>query len=70
VTDRGPGIDITQLPDGRMGVRESILGRMERAGGSARIVAGPGGTGTSVRLSMPRGEAAGLGAPPIEQDTK
>jgi signal transduction histidine kinase len=70
VTDRGPGIDITQLPDGRMGVRESILGRMERAGGSARIVAGPGGTGTSVRLSMPRGEAAGLGAPPIEQDTR
>lgn len=70
VTDRGPGIDITQLPGGRMGVRESILGRMERAGGSARIVAGPGGTGTSVRLSMPRGEAAGLGAPPIEQDTR
>lgn len=53
VTDRGPGIDLTQLPEGRMGVRESILGRMERAGGSARFVAGPGGRGTSVRLSMP-----------------
>lgn len=54
VTDRGAGLDLNALPDGRMGVRESILGRMERAGGTARIVPGPGGTGTSVRLSMPR----------------
>lgn len=52
VTDRGPGLDPERLPEGRMGVRESILGRMERAGGSARIVPGPGG-GTSVRLEMP-----------------
>lgn len=52
VTDRGPGLDAERLPEGRMGVRESILGRMERAGGSARIVPGPGG-GTSVRLAMP-----------------
>ncbi len=54
VTDRGPGLDPNALPDGRMGVRESILGRMSRAGGSANIVAGPGGTGTSIRLEMPR----------------
>ncbi|MFC5339095.1 ATP-binding protein [Leucobacter denitrificans] len=54
VTDRGPGLDLNALPDGRMGVRESILGRMSRAGGSANIVAGPGGTGTSIRLEMPR----------------
>ncbi|MBO1902288.1 PspC domain-containing protein [Leucobacter weissii] len=54
VTDRGPGIRIDAIPDGRMGVRESILGRMERAGGSARFVPGPGGAGTSVRLSVPR----------------
>ncbi len=53
VTDRGPGLDTESLPEGRMGVRESIIGRMERAGGSARIVPGPGGTGTSVRLAMP-----------------
>ena len=53
VTDRGPGLDVDALPEGRMGVRESILGRMARAGGSARIVPGPGGRGTSVRLSMP-----------------
>ena len=53
VTDRGPGFDLEGLPEGRMGVRESILGRMQRAGGEARIVPGPGGSGTAVRLSMP-----------------
>lgn len=54
VTDRGPGVDPEDLPPGRMGVRESILGRMARAGGTAKIVPGPGGQGTSVRLAMPR----------------
>ena len=53
IADRGPGLDLSNLPDGRMGVRESILGRMERAGGGARIVPGPSG-GTSVRLNIPR----------------
>lgn len=57
VTDRGPGLDPGNLPDGRMGVRESILGRMERAGGSARIMPGPGGAGTAVRLAIPRDAA-------------
>ena len=52
VTDRGAGVDLGALPEGRMGVRESILGRMERAGGTAAYAAGPGG-GTSVRLAMP-----------------
>ncbi|WP_245907465.1 sensor histidine kinase [Leucobacter massiliensis] len=54
VTDRGPGLDLGTLPEGRMGVRESILGRMERAGGTASIVPGPGGSGTAVRLGIPR----------------
>ncbi|PIJ05854.1 hypothetical protein BMH30_14495, partial [Leucobacter sp. OLES1] len=56
-TDRGPGLDPAELPEGRMGVRESILGRMERAGGTARIVPGPGGAGTAVRLAMPMAAA-------------
>lgn len=54
VTDRGPGLDPDRLPEGRMGVRDSIVGRMARAGGTAKIVPGPGGSGTSVRLEMPR----------------
>jgi len=53
VTDRGPGFDLEQLPENRMGVRDSIIGRMQRAGGTAGIVAGPGGAGTAVRLAMP-----------------
>ncbi|SJN10270.1 two-component system sensor kinase [Leucobacter sp. 7(1)] len=65
VTDRGPGLDLEQLPPGRMGVRDSILGRMERAGGTARIVPGPGG-GTSVRLGIPRHDPAPLSAPSEE----
>lgn len=56
VTDRGPGFDLSALPTDRMGVTGSIIGRMERAGGTARIVPGPGGAGTSVRLSISRGE--------------
>ncbi|WP_053384770.1 ATP-binding protein [Leucobacter celer] len=60
VTDRGPGLDPDALPEGRMGVRESILGRMDRAGGTAAIVPGPGGSGTSVRLSIPRAGGAGV----------
>lgn len=53
ITDRGPGIDLEKLPEGRIGVRESIIGRMRRAGGQARFMAGPGGSGTAVRLSLP-----------------
>lgn len=63
VTDRGPGLDLGALPEGRMGVRESILGRMERAGGTARFVPGPGGAGTSVRLSMPLEEPGSVSEP-------
>lgn len=53
ITDRGAGVDLDRLPEGRMGVRESIIGRMQRAGGSARFSPGPGGTGTAVRLTLP-----------------
>ncbi len=38
VRDRGPGFDPDDIPADRRGVRESILGRMERHGGQARIV--------------------------------
>ncbi|MHA3723337.1 ATP-binding protein [Leucobacter sp. HY1910] len=57
VTDRGPGVDVGALPEGRMGVRESILGRIERASGTASIRPGPGGAGTTVRLSVARDPA-------------
>lgn len=54
VRDRGPGFDLDSVPPDRLGVRESIIGRMRRAGGSAQVHPGPGG-GTEVALLLPRG---------------
>src|SRR3954469_8941183 len=54
VRDRGPGFDLADVPGDRRGVRESILGRMERHGGRARIHTAGGG-GTEVELVMERG---------------
>jgi signal transduction histidine kinase len=50
VRDRGPGFDVDALPDGRFGVRESIIGRMKRAGGHAAVT--PLDTGTEIHLSI------------------
>jgi signal transduction histidine kinase len=62
VRDRGPGFDLDAIPDDRLGVRQSILGRMERHGGRAEVVTAPG-EGTEVRLYVPRTPAASP-APP------
>jgi signal transduction histidine kinase len=51
VRDRGRGFDPAAVPPDRQGVRESIIGRMERAGGSAEIRSGPDG-GTEVVLAV------------------
>lgn len=51
VRDRGPGFDLAEVPPDRLGVRESIIGRMQRAGGTARVHRAPGG-GTEVALSL------------------
>jgi signal transduction histidine kinase len=53
VRDRGKGFDLDGVPLDRMGIRESIIGRMERNGGSARVKTGPG-EGTEVMLTMKR----------------
>jgi phage shock protein PspC (stress-responsive transcriptional regulator) len=55
VRDRGPGFDPAAVPGDRRGVRESIVGRMERHGGRAAIHAAPGGGGTEVELVLVRG---------------
>jgi signal transduction histidine kinase len=51
VRDRGIGFDPEQMPADRRGVAESIRGRMERVGGTARIVSAPG-EGTEVELEL------------------
>ncbi len=55
VKDRGAGFDPATIPDSRQGIRESIVNRMERNGGTAEIISAPG-TGTEVRLRLPRGQ--------------
>jgi signal transduction histidine kinase/phage shock protein PspC (stress-responsive transcriptional regulator) len=52
VRDRGPGFDLDAIPQDRLGVRESIVGRMTRHGGVAKVDSTPG-EGTEVRLTMP-----------------
>ena len=51
VRDRGPGFDPAAIPADRRGLRESIVGRMERAGGRALINSAPG-AGTEVELVL------------------
>lgn len=53
VRDRGPGFDPAAIGSDRHGVRESIVGRMERNGGSARVTSAPGAA-TEVRLTIGR----------------
>jgi len=56
VRDRGVGFDPSAVPADRRGVRESIVGRMERHGGRAVVHTAPG-AGTEVELSVERAQA-------------
>lgn len=51
VRDRGTGFDPSATPEDRLGVRGSIIDRMERHGGAAEIRSTPG-EGTEVRLHL------------------
>lgn len=53
VRDHGDGFDLDQVPLDRFGVRESIIGRVRRRGGDARVVVMADG-GTEVHLYLPR----------------
>jgi two-component system NarL family sensor kinase len=52
ITDRGCGFDPAATLPSRRGIRESISGRMQAAGGSAAIASHPG-AGTAVTVSWP-----------------
>jgi signal transduction histidine kinase/phage shock protein PspC (stress-responsive transcriptional regulator) len=51
VRDRGAGFDPANIPEDRRGVRDSIVGRVERHGGQVSIRSAPG-EGTEVELVM------------------
>ncbi len=53
VRDRGAGFDPGAVPPDRMGIKESIVGRMERVGGRATVDSELG-AGTRVELRMER----------------
>jgi signal transduction histidine kinase len=57
VRDRGRGFDPATVADDRRGIRDSIVGRLERHGGAARLHTAPG-AGTEVELVLPRGHGA------------
>ena len=51
VRDHGDGFDLDEIPDDRLGVRESILGRMSRHGGAAKVRRME--QGTEIELTLP-----------------
>jgi signal transduction histidine kinase len=53
VRDTGQGFDTDAVPADRRGIAESVVGRMERHGGSATVRSTPGG-GTEVELRLDR----------------
>ncbi|WP_435770066.1 sensor histidine kinase [Nocardioides sp. SYSU DS0651] len=55
VRDRGAGFDPAATPEDRLGVRRSVIDRMERHGGRAEVRSTPG-EGTEVRLHLARDE--------------
>lgn len=52
VRDRGVGFDPTTVPGDRRGIRDSIVGRLQRVGGRAEVHATTG-SGTEVELVLP-----------------
>lgn len=53
IRDRGPGFDVDAVPADRLGLRQSVVGRMQRHGGRAVVRSGAR-DGTEVQLEMPR----------------
>ena len=52
VRDRGTGFDLASVEEDRHGVRDSIIERMRRHGGTADVRSTPG-SGTEIRLTQP-----------------
>lgn len=53
VRDHGAGFDLEEVSPDRLGVRESILGRMQRHGGSAKVRRLESGTEVSLEMPVP-----------------
>lgn len=53
VTDSGVGFDIKNVDAARLGLKDSVVGRLKEVGGSARLFSSAG-AGTTVVLEVPR----------------
>jgi signal transduction histidine kinase len=68
IRDRGDGFVMDDMPVDRLGVRESIIGRMRRAGGTATVRSDANGTEVHLRIGRgmdapaPANDAATAGA--------
>lgn len=70
IRDRGEGFDLDDVPSDRLGVRESIIGRMRRAGGAGAVRSDANGTEVhlSILAAPPYDRAAGRTIPTREDD--
>lgn len=70
IRDRGEGFDLDDVPSDRLGVRESIIGRMRRAGGTGAVRSDANGTEVhlSILAAPPYDRAAGRPIPTREDD--
>lgn len=66
VRDRGVGFDPDAVPRDRQGIAQSVQGRMERHGGTARVHSSPG-EGTEIELVMPIARDQGRDGPKRER---
>ena len=60
VRDRGVGFDPGAVPEDRRGLRDSIIGRIERHGGTVEVWSSPD-EGTEIELRVPRDDARAEG---------
>ncbi len=70
VRDRGVGFDPETIAEDRMGIRGSIIDRIERHGGTATIRSQPGdGTEVALRVPVRASDSASTDAAPTEEAT-
>jgi signal transduction histidine kinase len=65
IRDRGDGFTMDEVPGDRLGVRESIIGRMRRAGGAATVRSDA--HGTEVHLRIGRAARASAADAPVSE---
>jgi signal transduction histidine kinase len=70
VRDHGPGFNLEDAPQDRLGVRESILGRMSRHGGSATLRRLEDGTEISLSLPVTAAETPPAAPQPETEGTR